>query len=166
MNTQAEQRHKTQSDDISQGCNHAASRRIGVRFSTYYAGVSLMVLVLLIVIAGYVRDSFIRPTFGDVLVVVWLYHTIASVIRMDPKVLALLVVAVAFLVEVGQYFQMAQWLGIEPSSPLHIALGATFDWKDLFAYAIGGVGCVVLESRTSRRDSDLGSKVEREKLNE
>ena len=56
--------------------------------------------------------------------------------------------------------------GIEPSSPLHIALGATFDWKDLFAYAIGGVGCVVLESRTSCRDSDLGSKAEREKLNE
>ncbi|WP_253817427.1 DUF2809 domain-containing protein [Vibrio coralliilyticus] len=156
----------TKSHEISQSRNCGSSSRINVRFSKYHALVSLMMLVVLIFIAGYVRDSFIRPTFGDVLVVMWLYYTIASVIRINPKVLAMLVVGIATLVELSQYFQLAQWLGIAPTSPLYVVLGATFDWKDLFAYGVGGVLCVILESGLFYRDDDLSSDMQRGKVDE
>ena len=82
---------------------------IHLRFSAKNGLKSLVCFIALVVIALYVRDSFIRPTFGDVLVVVW--------------------------------------LGIESSSPLAVILGATFDWKDLLAYCIGGLLCWWMEKK-------------------
>ncbi|QFT38408.1 MULTISPECIES: DUF2809 domain-containing protein [unclassified Vibrio] len=155
----------TKSHEMSQSRNRGSSN-LNIRFSKHYALVSLMMFVVLVFIAGYVRDSFIRPTFGDVLVVVWLYYTIASVIRINPKVLAMLVVGIATLVELSQYFQLAQWLGIEPSSLLYVVLGATFDWKDSVAYGVGGALCVVLESGLFRRDGALSADVKRGQVDE
>ncbi|MFA0464947.1 DUF2809 domain-containing protein, partial [Vibrio sp. 10N.261.45.F1] len=51
---------------------------IHLRFSVKNGLKSLVCFIALAVIALYVRDSFIRPTFGDVLVVVWLYYFLAS----------------------------------------------------------------------------------------
>ncbi len=58
-----------------------------------------------------------------------------------------LVVLIAFAVELGQLLQVAAWLGIEPSSPLAVILGTTFDWKDLLAYCIGGLLCWWIEKK-------------------
>lgn len=117
------------------------------RFSTIHGLKSFICFIALVVIALYVRDSFIRPTFGDVLVVVWLYYLLASILSMPVKWLASLVVLIAFVVEFGQLLQVATWLGIEPSSLLAIILGATFDWKDLFAYCVGGALCWWMEAK-------------------
>lgn len=117
------------------------------RFSLKYALLSMLMLFVLVVIAAYVRDSFVRPTLGDVLVVIWLYYFFASVINLPARILAIATVSVAFMVELGQYFKIVQWLGLEPSSPLHIALGATFDWRDLVAYSVGGVLCVIMDKK-------------------
>lgn len=106
-----------------------------------------MCFIALVVIALYVRDSFIRPTFGDVLVVVWLYYFLASLFSMPVNWLLSLVVLIAFAVELGQLLQVAVWLGIESSSPLAVILGATFDWKDLLAYSIGGLLCWWMEKK-------------------
>lgn len=78
----------------------------------------------------------------------------------------MLVVGIATLVELSQYFQLAQWLGIAPTSPLYVVLGATFDWKDLFAYSVGGVLCVILESGLFYRSGALSSDVKRGKVDE
>ncbi|MEH0697114.1 DUF2809 domain-containing protein [Vibrio owensii] len=108
---------------------------------------SLVCFITLVVIALYVRDSFIRPTFGDVLVVVWLYYFLASLFSMPVNWLVSLVVLIAFAVELGQLLQVAAWLGIESSSPLAVIWGATFDWKDLLAYCIGGLLCWWMEKK-------------------
>ncbi len=108
---------------------------------------SLVCFIALVVIALFVRDSFIRPTFGDVLVVVWLYYSLASLFSMPVNWLVSLVVLIAFAVELGQLLQVAVWLGIESSSPLAVILGATFDWKDLLAYSIGGLLCCWIEKK-------------------
>ncbi|MEZ8106068.1 ribosomal maturation YjgA family protein [Vibrio cortegadensis] len=117
------------------------------RLSTINGLKSFICFIALVVIALYVRDSFIRPTFGDVLVVVWLYYLLASILSMPVKWLAALVVLIAFVVEFGQLLQVATWLGIESSSILAIILGATFDWKDLFAYGVGGALCWWMEAK-------------------
>ncbi|MGF1842098.1 DUF2809 domain-containing protein [Vibrio clamense] len=117
------------------------------RFSTIHGLKSFICFIALVVIALYVRDSFIRPTFGDVLVVVWLYYLLASILSMPVKWLAALVVLIAFVVEFGQLLQVATWLGIESPSLLAMILGATFDWKDLFAYGVGGALCWWMEAK-------------------
>ncbi|NOH82585.1 DUF2809 domain-containing protein [Vibrio sp. 03-59-1] len=117
------------------------------RLSTINGLKSFICFIALVVIALYVRDSFIRPTFGDVLVVVWLYYLLASILSMPVKWLAALVVLIAFVVEFGQLLQVATWLGIESPSLLAMILGATFDWKDLFAYGVGGALCCWMEAK-------------------
>lgn len=117
------------------------------RFSTINGLKSFICFIALVVIALYVRDSFIRPTFGDVLVVVWLYYLLASILSIPVKWLAALVVLIAFVVEFGQLLQVATWLGIESPSLLAMILGATFDWKDLFAYGVGGALCWWMEAK-------------------
>ncbi|WP_440886451.1 DUF2809 domain-containing protein [Vibrio campbellii] len=120
---------------------------IYLRFSAKNGLKSLVCFIALVVIALFVRDSFIRPTVGDVLVVVWLYYFLASLFSMPVNWLVSLVVLIAFAVELGQLLQVAAWLGIEPSSPLAVILGATFDWKDLLAYFIGGLLCWWMEKK-------------------
>ncbi|ARV75484.1 DUF2809 domain-containing protein [Vibrio campbellii] len=120
---------------------------IHLQFSAKNGLRSLVCFIALVVIALFVRDSFIRPTFGDVLVVVWLYYFLASLFSMSVNWLVSLVVLIAFAVELGQLLQVAVWLGIEPSSPLAVILGATFDWKDLLAYCIGGLLCWWMEKK-------------------
>ncbi|AMF99616.1 ribosomal maturation YjgA family protein [Vibrio harveyi] len=120
---------------------------IHLRFSAKNGIKSLVCFITLVVIALYVRDSFIRPTFGDVLVVVWLYYSLASLFSMPVNWLVSLVVLIAFAVELGQLLQVVVWLGIESSSPLAVILGATFDWKDLLAYCIGGLLCCWIEKK-------------------
>ena len=89
---------------------------IHLRISVKNGLKSLVCFIALVVIALYVRDSFIRPTVGDVLVVVWLYYFLASLFSMPVNWLVSLVVLIAFAVELGQLLQVAVWLGIEPSS--------------------------------------------------
>ncbi|MGD1465200.1 DUF2809 domain-containing protein [Vibrio harveyi] len=120
---------------------------IHLRFSVKNGLKSLVCFIALVVIALYVRDSFIRPTVDDVLVVVWLYYFLASLFSMPVNWLVSLVVLIAFAVELGQLLQVAAWLGIEPSSSLAVILGATFDWKDLLAYCIGGLLCWWMEKK-------------------
>ncbi|WP_199481931.1 DUF2809 domain-containing protein [Vibrio owensii] len=120
---------------------------IQLRFSAKNGLKSLVCFIALVIIALYVRDSFIRPTVGDVLVVVWLYYFLASMFSMPVIWLVSLVVLIAFAVELGQLLQVAAWLGIESSSPLAVILGATFDWKDLLAYCIGGLLCWWMEKK-------------------
>ncbi|ENK3111659.1 DUF2809 domain-containing protein [Vibrio alginolyticus] len=120
---------------------------IHLRFSAKNGLKSLVCFIALVIIALFVRDSFIRPTFGDVLVVVWLYYSLASLFSMPVNWLVSLVVLIAFAVELGQLLQVAVWFGIEPSSPLAVILGATFDWKDLLAYCIGGLLCWWIEKK-------------------
>ncbi|MHA2811157.1 ribosomal maturation YjgA family protein [Vibrio campbellii] len=120
---------------------------IHLRFSAKNGLKSLVCFIALVVIALYVRDCFIRPTFGDVLVVVWLYYFLASLFSIPVNWLVSLVVLIAFAVELGQLLQVAVWLGIESSSPLAVILGAKFDWKDLLAYCIGGLLCCWIEKK-------------------
>lgn len=78
---------------------------IHLRFSAKNGLKSLVCFIALVVIALFVRDSFIRPTFGDVLVVVWLYYFLASMFSMPVNWLVSLVVLIAFAVELGQFLQ-------------------------------------------------------------
>jgi len=94
-----------------------------------------------VLIALFVRDRFIRPFFGDALVVCLIYFFLASFIRAPFTKLLFGVLLFAFGVEFSQYFGLAEWIGCQHDSICQIILGATFDWLDLLAYLMGGLMC-------------------------
>lgn len=105
---------------------------------------SLLLLGVLTFIAIFINDTFIRPFLGDVLVVIWLYYFMSSIVNISPKRLTFMVVSFAFLIEISQYFEVLTLLGLNSYTVLRIVLGATFDWMDLLAYALGGACCIAL----------------------
>ncbi|CED57894.1 membrane protein [Aliivibrio wodanis] len=107
--------------------------------------ISVIILSTLTIIALFIQDSFIRPFLGDVLVVVWLYYLMSSVLNLAPIKLSFIVVSISFAIEAFQYLSILKLLGLDHYSILRIILGSTFDWMDLFAYTIGGVLCLTFE---------------------
>lgn len=110
----------------------------------YFSGKALAAFLVVFAIetfiALFVRDAFIRPYMGDVLVMGLMYAfcRIFSADRENRLPYALLVFAVA--VEIGQYFQLADLLGLGDYRAARIILGSTFDWSDILFYAIGTLG--------------------------
>ncbi|PKG59228.1 DUF2809 domain-containing protein [Shewanella sp. Choline-02u-19] len=116
-----------------------------LHFSLGRALTSLVLLLVLIFIALFVRDAFIRPILGDALVVVWLYYLLSSFINLTSRTLVAITILIAFCVEFSQYLNIAELLGIKSATVLSIILGATFDVGDLVAYLAGGAVCIIAE---------------------
>ncbi len=101
---------------------------------------------MLVYIALFVNDKFVRPFLGDVIVVVWLYLFLKSFITINRYKLAHFVLVFAYAVEVSQYLNLVSTLGLQHISAVRVILGATFDWLDLFAYTISWA-CILLIER-------------------
>lgn len=116
-------------------------------FNKKYFFCSVVVFLVLVFIALFVNDNFIRPFLGDVIVVGWLYLFLKSFITINRTKLAHFVLLIAYAVEVSQYFSLVSTLGLQHIDAVRIIFGATFDWLDLLAYTIGW-GCVLLIERS------------------
>ena len=100
----------------------------------------LAVLAVEILIALFVRDAFIRPYGGDILVTVLLCCFGRIFFPEKPKLLPLWVFLFAVMVEAGQYFDFVTLLGLGHSNFFRILLGSTFSWADILCY---GAGCTL-----------------------
>lgn len=106
-------------------------------------GIAFALLLLIeVIIALYVHDSFIRPYVGDMLVVILVYSFTRIFIPEKCRLLPLYVFLFAAGVEVLQYFKLVHVLGLEDNRFLRIVLGSVFDLKDIACY---GAGCILLE---------------------
>jgi hypothetical protein len=105
-----------------------------------YLSTFLVIFALEICIALFVRDSFIRPYGGDVLVTVLICCFVRIFIPKGMKLLPLWVFLFAAAVEVGQYFDFVTLLGLGDIRFFRIVLGTTFSWADLVCY---GAGCTL-----------------------
>lgn len=111
----------------------------------------IVIFCIEVLIALYVRDSFVRPYLGDVLVVVLVYSFVRIFLPTGIPKMPFYVFLFACFVEVMQYFQLADTLEIT-NRAARIILGSTFDWKDIASYAVGCV-LIVLVERLLRRSS-------------
>ena len=102
----------------------------------FYIVSFLLILCIEILIALYVHDTIIRPYIGDILVVVLVYCFIRIFLPDGLPRLPLWVFLFATFIEVMQYFQVADLLGVT-NRTLRVILGSTFDWKDILCYAVG-----------------------------
>jgi hypothetical protein len=116
-------------------------------FNTKYLYCTLTLFLIEACIAVFINDSFIRPFIGDVLVVILIYCFVRTFWNIRPFIVASSVLAFSYTIEFLQYFDFVKKLGLQNNKILAIALGSTFDWKDIIAYTIGIIIVIWLENK-------------------
>ena len=99
----------------------------------------VLLLTVEILIALFVRDDFIRPYGGDILVTVLICAAVRILFPTGIRLLPLWVFLFAAGVEIGQYFDFVTLLGLGNIAFFRILLGSTFSFADLLCYAAGCV---------------------------
>ena len=122
-----------------------------IKFNSKYFFAFVIVFVVELLIALFIRDNFIRGHVGDVLVVVLIYCFIKAFVRNEIKLLWLYIFIFATIVEIGQYFHLIDLLGLGENQFARIILGTTFDIWDIVCYFIGCVGILLLETVTRKQ---------------
>ena len=108
---------------------------------------TLVLLAIEILIALYVRDSIIRPYGGDFLVVILLYCAVKTIVKASPLKVAIGVLLFAYLVEILQYFEIVNKLGLAENEFARTVIGYGFEWWDLLAYSLGIMTVLALEKQ-------------------
>lgn len=89
-------------------------------------------------IGAFVQDGFIRPYMGDVLVVMLMCSFLRIFLPEKPRLLPIYATLFATSIEALQYFDFVSLMGLEENKIISIALGRTFDLKDIICYIAGG----------------------------
>ena len=118
---------------------------------TLYALAFVMILFIEVLIALFVRDAFIRPYGGDILVTVLICCFMRIFFPRNIRLLPVWVFLFAAAVEIGQYFDFVSLLGLGGILFFRILLGSTFSWADLLCYGIGCALFFAAESLVKRR---------------
>lgn len=105
-----------------------------------YAVLFASLLLIEICIALFVRDRFIRPYVGDMLVTLLIGCFIRIFASQKPLLLPIYVFLFAAVVEVSQYFDLIALLGLGDNRFLSLIIGRTFSAADLLCYAAGCIG--------------------------
>lgn len=124
-----------------------------LKFNWRYFVLAILILIIEILIAIFVHDSFIRPYIGDLLVVIFIYCFLKSFVSLSTSKAALYVLLFSYFVEALQYFRIVQHLGFQRNNLARIIIGTSFDWKDILMYTIGIVTVVIIESVFSSENS-------------
>ena len=110
-----------------------------------YLILAILLFIIEVLIATYLKSGFIRYTFGDYLVVILLFYFIKSFVNIDSFKLAIGVLLFAFCIEFLQLFNILEILNLENNYLLKIILGSSFEVSDLIAYTLGIVTIIIFE---------------------
>lgn len=110
-----------------------------------YLTAFIIIFMIEACIAVFVHDRFIRPYVGDALVVVLIYCFVRIILPGGVRGLPLYVFLFTVLVEILQYFNLVDMLGLGGSRIARIILGSVFDWKDIASYGAGGLALQLME---------------------
>ncbi|CAH0533432.1 hypothetical protein VST7929_01300 [Vibrio stylophorae] len=92
----------------------------------------------------YVRDQFIRPFIGDLLIVPLMCFFFSSLWPKRWPLIVPLMWAFALSVEFAQYFDLVPRLGLSHIPMVNILIGRVYDPLDLLAYSLGALLAVGL----------------------
>jgi uncharacterized membrane protein (DUF485 family) len=122
-----------------------------LKFNKTYFSLFILIFFTEVLIALYVHDAVIRPYFGDLLVVILIYCFVKSFL--DTKVFpsAIFVLLFAFGVEMLQYLNIIEKLGLQDNRIARTVIGTSFEWNDIVAYMSGIL--IVLLVEKARQES-------------
>ena len=112
--------------------------------------IGIIVLVMEIYIAIFIKGGFIRHYIGDVLATAMLYAFGRAVFRVAPINLAICVFVISLFIEALQYLKILEILGVK-SSTLRIIFGGTFDWTDIICYLAGCILAFLFENLSMQK---------------
>ena len=118
-----------------------------IKFNQHYFWLTIVIFLAEILIAMLVNDRIIRPYGGDFLVVIMLYCLIRSFTLWPVNLTAVLVLIFAYGLEVLQYFNYVDMLGLGSFPIARIVLGTTFQWGDMLAYTLGILFVMIVEKK-------------------
>ena len=107
------------------------------KFNIYYFIAFVILFIGEVLIALYAHDEFVRPLLGDFLVVIMLYCLVKSVVKKQEFEIGLFVLIFAYLVELGQYYQLVKLVGLSDNQLANIVFGNFFSWVDIVMYTLG-----------------------------
>ena len=114
-------------------------------FNKKYFAATLLLLLVEVCIALFIKDRFIRPYVGDYLVVILMYCFIKTFFNASPVLVGSGVLLFAIAVEIGQYFDLVELLHLSHSELARTIVGTGFDWGDLLAYLLGILTVMIFE---------------------
>ena len=126
-----------------------------IKFDVKYFALTILLFIIESLIAIYVHDSFVRPYFGDVLVVMLIYCFVKSFLKVKVWAAALFVLLFAFAIEFLQYLNVVEKLGLQNSKIARTVLGTSFSWSDILCYMIGIVVVISVEYFLRKKNSNL-----------
>ena len=124
------------------------------QFNLRYFLIFISIFIIEVFIAIYIKDNFIRPYFGDYLVIFLVYYFLLSFINADKNKIALGVLVFAFTVEIIQYFQVLLYFNLEKNRILRIVAGNTFSFEDLVIYTLAFFTIIFFNRYSTKTLSD------------
>ena len=100
-----------------------------------------ILLAVVICIALFVHDPYIRPYGGDV-IIVWVIYCLTQIVlggKFNHYLTALGVLAFAYLVEFLQKMHIVELLGLSHIRFMRVIIGTTFSISDLVCYTSGTI---------------------------
>lgn len=123
-------------------------------FNPKYFALTLIIFIVEVCIALFIKDRIIRPFVGDVLVVVLIYCFVRIFLEVSYWKAAFGVFLFACLIETLQYFDYVKLLGLENNRALSVMMGRTFEWSDYAAYFVGFLLIILTETFYGRYRTD------------
>ena len=121
------------------------------KFRRKYLLIAILIFVIEILIAIYAHDRFIRPYFGDFLVVILIYCLIKSFVNRSVLSISIFVLLFSYTIEFLQYLNIVQVLGIQNNTLAKIIIGTSFAWSDIIAYTAGIILVILVEKISASR---------------
>ncbi len=119
-----------------------------LQFHKNYFLLTLLLFITEVLIALFVHDNFIRPYFGDFLVVILLYCFLKTFFNLSVSTAAIIVLLFSFLIESSQYLNLISLLNLQNSKIAKAILGNSFSWLDIACYTIGILFIIFVENRS------------------
>jgi len=107
------------------------------KFDKKSFSIAVIIFLIEVIIALYIKDKIIRPFVGDILVVIFIYYFIKAFINTKAINIAIFTLFFSFIVEILQYFNFVEMIGLGHNKAARIIIGTSFSWIDLLCYFIG-----------------------------
>jgi hypothetical protein len=129
--------------------------RLNLRFNSSYFKIAVLLLIVEILIAVFMKDQFIRPFGGDFLIVIFIYYFVKSFLEYSSQWILIAVLLFAISVEFTQYFNLIGWMGLSQNRMAQWLLGTSFSWIDMIVYTLGVALIWVIEANKEKRRSKM-----------
>lgn len=103
-----------------------------------------------VMIAWLIDDQFIRPFFGDFLVVILMYCFVKAFFNASIISTAVSVLIFAYMVEGLQYLHLAKLLGLQHNRLAVVIIGNYFQWLDILMYTLGTATVILIETKVNK----------------